>query len=84
MSGLPVFSLAGFATIAQTSAFSANANKTHSGISTLAETSGFSAEGGLKWNDQTVATTTYTNQTPATTTWTNQTPSTTNWTDIAA
>ena len=84
MSGAPVFSLAGFATITQESGFSSNANKIHSGVSTIAELSGVSAIGSLKWENQTVANTTYTTQTPATTTWTNQTPSTTNWTDIAA
>jgi hypothetical protein len=54
------------------------------GASTIAQTSGFSAIGGLKWNDQTVATTDYTQQTPATTTWTDQSATNTDWTDIAA
>ena len=54
------------------------------GESTISQVSGFSALGSLKWNDQSVTTTTYTDQTVSTTTWTEQSPSSTTWTDKAA
>ena len=50
---------------------------------TISSASGFTAIGGLKWEDQSVTTTSYTDQTVATTTWTDQSPDSTTWNEAA-
>ena len=77
------FTFIGKSTIAAVGSVVAVGRQIDRGAGTFAQTSGFSAEGGLKWEEEIVATTSYTDQTPATTTWTDQSVTTTTWTDAA-
>ena len=72
------------AVIAEESGMTATGGMTLSGSATILAISSINALGSLKWEDQTVATTSYTDVTPATTTWAPVNNESETWTDIAA